>query len=283
MRRFPAHVLDTARCLHERGFAFASEFGKEFARAYIQHMGADIAKRKKERIAGDVEQYGMPQTGSSPWLTQLRRQWHALVAELAQHAGVDPLQLQLLFDNKSAVAPAAAASTAATASTAAPVTAASTAASTTASTAAAATFATVVPTATASSASAAVAAPHGTDEAKPQLHVQDEKLLIAGRQKGEQAPHFDRDDTASKLKQVYTIILYLTDGVDSTAFPQFPLDDFALPEFDERQEVHNAAAMRATVERGCLQKERYDRWPVRIGDMALFTQATMVRQQCTAV
>jgi hypothetical protein len=58
-------MLDTARCLHERGFAFVPEFGKEFAHAYIQHMGADIAKRKKERIAGDVEQYAMPQTGSS--------------------------------------------------------------------------------------------------------------------------------------------------------------------------------------------------------------------------
>jgi hypothetical protein len=255
VRLFPAHVLDTVRCTRERGFAFAPEFGKEFARAYIKHMGADIAKRKKERIGGDVEQYAMPQTGSSPWPTQLRRRWHALVAELAQHAGVDQSQLQLLLGNKSAVAPAATASTAAT------VAAAST-------------------SLTAATAFTTPAAADGTtpiDDTKPQLHVQDEKLLVAGRQKGEQAPHFDRDDTADKLKQVYTIILYLTDGVDSTAFPQFPLDEFALPEFDGAQEVQNAAAMRATVERGCLKKERYDRWPVRIGDMALFTQATMVR------
>ncbi len=98
--------------------------------------------------------------------------------------------------------------------------------------------------------------------------------------------HFDRDDTAGVLKQVYTVILYLTDGVDSTAFPQFLLNEFAVPEFDADEEVLNVAALRATVERGCMNKERYDRWPVRVGDMAIFTQATMVcthsscSQQC---
>jgi hypothetical protein len=239
----PAHVTDLRRCLCEYGFAFAPGFGKQFAQEYIRLMGADIAKRKKQIIAGGVEQFAMPQTGSSPWPAQLREAWHALVAKLAESAGVEESQLQLLVGNKSASSDAAAA---------------------------------------ASSLAAAAASADGkmqSDDAKPQLHVQDEKLLIAGRQKGEQVPHFDRDDTARKLRQVYTIILYLTDGVDSTAFPQFPLDDFALPEFDAQQEVQNAAAMRATVERGCLEKERYDRWPVRIGDMALFTQATMVRQQ----
>lgn len=89
-----------------------------------------------------------------------------------------------------------------------------------------------------------------------------------------------RDDSADKLKQVYTVILYLTDGVDSTAFPQFTVDEFALPEFSYSQDVQNAAAMRAAVERGCLKKERYDRWAVRVGDMAIFTQATMV---CTVL
>ncbi len=77
------------------------------------------------------------------------------------------------------------------------------------------------------------------------------------------------------LKQVFTVILYLTDGVDSTAFPQFLLNDFAVPEFDANEEIVNFAALKATVERGCLNKERYDRWPVRVGDMAIFTQATM--------
>jgi len=212
---FPAHILDAPRCLRERGFAFAPLFGEAFARDYIAHMGEDIAQRKRQRIAGEVEQFAMPQSGSSPWPSRLRAFWHTVVAELARHAGVDPRQLQLLSGD-------------------------------------------VEP-----------------DEPCLQLHVQDEKLLIAGRQKGEQAPHFDRDDTAGVLKQVYTVILYLTDGVNSTAFPQFALDEFALPEFDSDQKVLNAAALRATVERGCLNKERYDCWPVRVGDMAIFTQATM--------
>ena len=248
-RPLPAHVIDSKRCLREYGFAYAPGFGQRFAQQFIQLMGEDIAKRKKQTIAGGVQQFAMPRTGSSPWPTKLRQLWHALVVKLAEHTGVEPDQLQLLVSKKPAAA-AAAASAAVTA---------------------------------AAAAAAAAAAPTHTNDAEPQLHVQDEKLLVASRQKGEQAPHFDRDDTANKLKQVYTIILYLTDGVDSTAFPQFPLDEFALPEFDDKQEVQNAAAMRATVERGCLKKKRYDRWPVRIGDMALFTQATMVRQQCVAI
>jgi hypothetical protein len=108
------------------------------------------------------------------------------------------------------------------------------------------------------------------------LHVQDEKLLISMRQKGEQAPHFDRHDTAKRLAQVYTIILYLTEDADSTAFPRFRLDEFAVPEFDEHDVVMNAAEMRQTIERGFLEKDAYDRWPTRVGDMAIFTQATMV-------
>ena len=113
---------------------FAPYFGEAFAREYISLMGEDIAKRKKQTIAGGVEQFAMPQTGGSPWPTKLRSQWHALVARLAEHAGVDPAQLQLLISGK----------------------------------------------------------PSEVRSAKPQLHVQDEKLLLAGRQKGEQAPHFDR-------------------------------------------------------------------------------------------
>jgi len=77
---------------------------------------------------------------------------------------------------------------------------------------------------------------------------------------------------------VFTVILYLTDDADSTAFPVFKLDEFAVPEFAAADEhtVTNAAAMQATVQRGCLDKERYVRWPVRVGDMALFMQSTMV-------
>jgi hypothetical protein len=89
---------------------------------------------------------------------------------------------------------------------------------------------------------------------------------------------FDRDDAADKLRQVFTVILYLTDDADSTAFPVFKMDEFAVPEFsaDDEHSVTNAAAMQATVQRGCLEKERYVRWPVRVGDMA-FMQSTMVR------
>ena len=90
---------------------------------------------------------------------------------------------------------------------------------------------------------------------------------------------FDRDDTADKLRQVFTVILYLTDDADSTAFPVFKVNEFAVPEFSAADEhsVTNAAAMQATVQRRCLEKERYVRWPVRVGDMALFMQSTMVR------
>ncbi len=94
-------------------------------------MGEDIAQRKRQRIAGEVEQFAMPQYGSSPWPSRLRALWHLLVAKLAQHVGVNPRQLQLLSGEIH----------------------------------------------------------ERTDGPYLQLHVQDEKLLIAGRQKGEQAPY----------------------------------------------------------------------------------------------
>jgi len=102
-------------------------------------MGEDIAQRKKQRIAGEVEQFAMPQSGSSPWPSRLRALWRSLVAKLAQHVGIDPRQLQLL---------------------------------------------------------------RGEVEDKLgrpclQLHVQDEKLLIAGRQKGEQAPYVSQAHPAA--------------------------------------------------------------------------------------
>jgi hypothetical protein len=217
-------VRNAPQCLCKYGFAFVPEFGKEFAQEYIQLMGEDISHRKKEIIAGGVEQYAMPLFGRSPWVTHLRSKWHTLVAKLALYVGVDPDQLHLLLSID-------------------------------------------IETDSSKKHSAYV---------KLQLHVQDEKLLLAGRQKGGQGPHIDRHDSAENLKQVYTVILYLTDGVDSTAFPKFPLSEFALPEFNLNGEIQNSAAMRATVERRCLEEDQYDRWPVYIGDMAIFTQATMV-------
>ncbi len=139
-RVFPAHVHDAPRCLRERGFAFVPGFGESFAGDFIASMGEDIAQRKKQRIAGEVEQFAMPQSGSSPWPSRLRALWHALVAKLAQHVGVDSRQLQQLsgavaedLDGRSCL----------------------------------------------------------------QLHVQDEKLLIAGRQKGEQAPYVSQTHPAT--------------------------------------------------------------------------------------
>jgi hypothetical protein len=131
-RVFPAHVHDAPCCLRERGFAFVPLFGEHFARDFIASMGEDIAQRKKQRIAGEVEQFAMPQSGSSPWPSRLRALWHSLVADLARHVGVEPRQLRLLSGEIQ----------------------------------------------------------HDI-EGRPclQLHVQDEKLLIAGRQKGEQAPY----------------------------------------------------------------------------------------------
>ena len=114
--QLPSFVLDLPRCLREHGFAFAAAFGVSFARAVLRQMAPDLAKCKKERIAGDVEQYALPVKGEGVWPTSLRVQWHALVKALAAHAGVDPNLLELSY------------------------------------------------------------------------HVQDEKLLIAGRLKGEQAP-----------------------------------------------------------------------------------------------
>jgi hypothetical protein len=114
--QLPAFVLDLPRCLHEHGFAFAPEFGVAFARAFLRQMSPDLAKCKKQHIAGEVEQYALPLKGEGVWPTSLRTQWHALVKALAAHAGVDSNLLELSY------------------------------------------------------------------------HVQDEKLLIAGRLKGEQAP-----------------------------------------------------------------------------------------------
>jgi hypothetical protein len=109
-------VLDLPRCLREYGFAFAPEFGVFFARAFLRQMAPDLAKCKREHIAGEVEQYALSPKGEGMWPTSLRTQWHALVKALAAGAGVDSNLLELSY------------------------------------------------------------------------HVQDEKLLIAGRLKGEQAP-----------------------------------------------------------------------------------------------
>jgi hypothetical protein len=247
-------VLDLPRCLREHGFAFAAEFGVAFARAFLRQMAPDLARCKKERIAGDVEQYALPVKGEGVWPTSLRLQWHALVVSLAAHAGVDPNLLQLSYhvqDEKLLIAGRLKGEQA-------PRT---------------------WPTRTQAHREADRAARSLPSAAALTSPPFDASLCAACVCMV--CLDVDRDDTADKLRQVFTVILYLTDDVDSTAFPVFKVDEFAVPEFaaEDEHTVTNAAAMQATVQRGCLEKERYVRWPVRVGDMALFMQFTMVRDQ----
>jgi len=90
--------------------------------------------------------------------------------------------------------------------------------------------------------------------------------------------HLDRDDCAEKTAQVFTVILYLSSGANSTAFPNYPKADFVLPDFDSASKdasVRNQKAMQKTVEDGLLNDNQYSSWPVQAGDMAFFSQATM--------
>ena len=90
--------------------------------------------------------------------------------------------------------------------------------------------------------------------------------------------HLDADDSASRVQRVYTVILYLTSGARSTAFPKYLKKEFALPDFESDDPcagVRNAAAMQRTVRAGLLRDDAYQSWPVQMGDMAIFSQATM--------
>jgi len=90
--------------------------------------------------------------------------------------------------------------------------------------------------------------------------------------------HLDADDSVSRVERVYTVILYLTNGARSTAFPTYLKKEFALPDFESDDPcagVRNAEAMQRTVRAGLLRNSAYQSWPVRMGDMALFSQATM--------
>lgn len=81
--------------------------------------------------------------------------------------------------------------------------------------------------------------------------------------------HYDRDDVKERTSVVYTVILYLCEGADSTAFPNYPLADFAIPDFisADSTEVRNADAMKESIRLGLLEPEQYERWPVQFGDM----------------
>lgn len=109
--------------------------------------------------------------------------------------------------------------------------------------------------------------------------IVDYKILIAKPDKGEQAIHLDREDDAGILRQVYSLILYCTSGVDSTSFPTFPTDKFVLPitqdlvDDSNKEVVTNAAELRAMIADGCLDVKNYHRCPVKAGDIAIFSQA----------
>ena len=68
---------------------------------------------------------------------------------------------------------------------------------------------------------------------------------------------------------MFTVILYLTDDANSTAFPKFPSSEFAVPQYPSpnSNEAINTMAMCCTVEAGRLEKEQYDFWRTRVGDM----------------
>jgi hypothetical protein len=93
--------------------------------------------------------------------------------------------------------------------------------------------------------------------------------------------HLDADASKETLEQVFTVILYLTDGANSTAFPSYRRELFTLPKFADPAEnstdptVSNDEQMKETVRLGLLGDQQYDYWQVRAGDMALFRQSTM--------
>jgi hypothetical protein len=91
--------------------------------------------------------------------------------------------------------------------------------------------------------------------------------------------HVDRDDTPKKVKTTFTVLLYMSEGSDSTAFPDFKKEEVPLPEYlheDAHQwsDVSNGAAMRQALSRGWLDPNanHFRRWPAQMGDMAIFSQ-----------
>jgi len=249
VRPLPAYVVDPRTCLRERGFAFVPKFGKEFAREYVRIMGGYLHSRLsselKQQIAGDVRQYFMPHVEECTEEEEEDSEAEDPVASgnKRRRQGGHPTRKK---KTRTKLNEAADAWKALKLKWHALV--------------------------------KRLALYLGFNELQlVDYHVQDEKLLIAKFRKGEQAPHFDRDDTADRIRRVYTVILYMSEGANSTAFPMYKLADFALPDFlhKDSNQVRNGQAMRETVERGHLESDRFARWPVHFGDMAFFTQATM--------
>jgi hypothetical protein len=94
--------------------------------------------------------------------------------------------------------------------------------------------------------------------------------------------HFDSDDTPEKVESTYTVLIYLSEGAHSTAFPDFKKEELPLPRFDENDNVLNAEEMRVAVERGLLDRSHFKRWGAQLGDVAIFSQGVMHHGTVTA-
>lgn len=113
-------------------------------------------------------------------------------------------------------------------------------------------------------------------------HVVSEKLLVANQKDGGQHPHLDADLEAGALENTFSVVLYCTDFVESTAMPLFSKSEFALPGYvpsldDPKAAVLTAesvAAMKKTVEAGLFERSAYHTIQVQAGDMMIFAQST---------
>lgn len=96
----------------------------------------------------------------------------------------------------------------------------------------------------------------------------------------------DADEEPEVTARTFTVLLYLTEGAHSTAFPDFRKEQLPPPHYAKDEQgsdvVENAAAMRAAVEAGLLQRNpagedllHFKRWTAQLGDMAIFSQDVM--------
>jgi hypothetical protein len=96
------------------------------------------------------------------------------------------------------------------------------------------------------------------------LHVVDPKLLVARPKEGLQPVHFDCART-SLSSNLYSAILYCSNGCLSTALPKFPANDLL-------SYSHIPAEMQSVAH--LLERDQYESLPVQVGDMVLFRQST---------
>jgi hypothetical protein len=89
--------------------------------------------------------------------------------------------------------------------------------------------------------------------------------------KGSRHYIINRDDDEARLKQVFSILLYCSPGVHSTALPTFGKSEFVLPQFDSSDTILNGADMRKCIENGYWEEDRYQRMDVSVGDIGIFS------------